>query len=121
MKQHEVIIGTLSDTDITKAQLTELLEAVNQDALSTETRKLYEAICIADNAKINTGVRHPQYEHGDACPECGSNRVYAWTIVSDEFHYEDGTATGIGHNEVHETIAVECKQCSEKLYESLSA
>lgn len=120
MKQHEVIIGTVTDTDVTKAQITELLEAVDVNELSTETRKIYEAICTADNAKIKTGIKHPKYEHGTACPECGSNRVYAWTIVSDEFHYEDGIATGIGHNEVHETIAVECKQCSEKLYESTS-
>jgi DNA-directed RNA polymerase subunit RPC12/RpoP len=121
MKQQQIIIGTVSGTTITKAQLTELLEAINTGVLSTEAKTVYEAICTADNATINTGITHPEYEHGAACPECNSNRVYAWTIVSDEFHYEDGIATGIGHNEVHETIAVKCKKCGEKLYESPSA
>lgn len=119
MNTTQLILGTLTSTNITESELKTILEAVDTTELSHELTTTYNTIIKKNEFEVKHGGRHPDHNRNEPCPECGSQEMFVWTLISDEFYYEDSTAHGCGNSIVHETMQVKCKQCDEILYKSI--
>ena len=118
MNTTQLIVGTLTSTNITESELKTILEAVDTTKLSDELTTTYNTIITEDGIELRHGGRHPDHERNEPCPECGSHDMLVWTLLSEKFYYEDGIAHGRGDSIVHETMQVQCEQCEEILYKS---
>lgn len=118
MNTTQLTIGTLTGTDITTTDLKTILEAVDTTELSGELTTTYNTIIDENEFEVRHGGRHPDHERNGPCPECGSQDMLVWTLISEKFYYEDKIAHGCGDSIVHETMQVQCEQCEEILYKS---
>lgn len=66
---------------------------------------------------IHRTYRHPDWEHGDPCPECGNPELSVINTNDEIHHSEDGDFVYVDQGEPGGmTMSIMCQECNEELY-----